>query len=760
MSSESEDNTYEWSEFDLNPVLFESLEKAGFENPTEVQAQSLKHVKFHSDLIISARTGEGKTLCFLLPILNNLIDKFQKQLEKNGLTLDSDVSKVKDIQKEIFNETRALILTPTRELAIQIKEHLHKIIPDDYKKFLTSCELIGGMSLQKQERKLGYRPTILIGTPGRVWELIDDSNNEYLTSSLPKNLEVLVLDEADRMVEIGHFKEMNFILDFIYIKREELELRKNETEEEKEAKQTVMKSSDILNIKSKFKMGKNLETSQNSAEIQAMIDQAEDLGEELGEFDEEELVIDDEQLNNIEEEMTNGKKKKKSNHKEMRVGKKEKKGAKSEKFVQKSQGIQTIVCSATLTLDAKGRIRPTKKGKKNKRLEDFDALEEICKKLRFKQKKPKVINLTNETKMPSRLVEKYHRCTNDDKDLYTYYFLQNHMGESTIIFVNSITCIKRLSSMMNILQITHRCLHSKMQQRARLKHLDRFKRDVEQLKVYEEEQKKDKTAVLVCTDVAARGLDIPNVDNVIHYQMPMNAEVYVHRSGRTARMGSKGLTFSLFAPEDEKKFKLIYTVLKGKESLVNFDKYITPLKINLVELERYKEFVNTAKDLEKAMFDKKKNSIRANWLLKVSEETGIPITDDLKKEVAGLAEMENLKTRREQKLEEEQNIKKKRVKKEEDKKIGVLKKNFHNMKQYKNLAHVSSKSSFLNPTNVKYLNEALFGNGKLNNHLLNKTILKIRKRQRKGRRGRSKGEMERGRGHLPKNNKYFNISSC
>jgi ATP-dependent RNA helicase DDX24/MAK5 len=76
------------------------------------------------------------------------------------------------------------------------------------------------MSQEKQERILSYGPCILIGTPGRIWELINGEMNEYLVNSIPSNLEVLVLDEADRMVEVGHFKEMNLILDFIYIKRE------------------------------------------------------------------------------------------------------------------------------------------------------------------------------------------------------------------------------------------------------------------------------------------------------------------------------------------------------------------------------------------------------------------------------------------------------------------------------------------------------------------------------------------------------------
>lgn len=719
MSDIDEEVQANWRDFDLSPVLIKSLLSNGYEHPTLVQSHSLKYVKFFSDLIISARTGEGKTLCFLLPILNNLIDKYESQLKKHGLKKTSDEALLKPIRETVFRQTKALILSPTRELAVQIRDHLEKIIPEEYKKLITSCELIGGMSLLKQQRKLSYKPTILIGTPGRVWELIDDIANEYLTDSLPKNLEVLVLDEADRMVEIGHYKEMNDILDFVYIKREQNEFNKNQSDEKKEIKQGVIESvsKNMLSDQSKFTVGKNIENPQND-QMQALLDDAEDIGMELEDFDEDELVMEEEELNEIEQEMTIRKsKKKKNNHKDMRIDKNGRdKVDKTPKFVAKTEGIQTIVCSATLTLDAKGRIRPSKKNKANAQRDNFDALEEICKKLRFRQKHPKVINLTESLKMPDKLIETYHRCTNEEKDLYTYYFLQHHRQQSTIIFVNSITCIKRLSSMLKILQVPHQILHSKMQQRMRLKHFDRFKRDVITLKT---EPSVDKTAVMVCTDVAARGLDIPNVDNIVHYQMPVNAEIYLHRCGRTARIGKEGLAFSLFAPEDEKKFKLIYSVLKGRD--------VTEIKavhIDMVELKRYQGFINTAKELEKAIFDKKKKSLRANWLVKMSEETGIPISDELRKEVEGLEETEkDLRTKRQVKEGEEQNIKKKRIKKQEDKKIGELKKDFHNMKEYKNLANVSTRSSFLNPNNVRYLNNALFGLGQLNNHQINKTIL-------------------------------------
>ena len=76
------------------------------------------------------------------------------------------------------------------------------------------------MSIQKQERLLSYNPTIIIATPGRLWELLNERANQYLVSELPM-LDVLVLDEADRMIEDGHFKEMKMILDFVYNKRVE-----------------------------------------------------------------------------------------------------------------------------------------------------------------------------------------------------------------------------------------------------------------------------------------------------------------------------------------------------------------------------------------------------------------------------------------------------------------------------------------------------------------------------------------------------------
>ena len=134
------------------------------------------------------------------------------------------------------------------------------------------------------------------------------------------------------------------------------------------------------------------------------------------------------------------------------------------------------MCSATLTMDKSGRLHSRKKDKKKKKEKgdegESEMLDQLCLTLKFKSRKPKVIDLTATEKMPSQLQETFVRCRDDEKDLYLLYFLQEHAGESTIVFANSITCVKRVSSVLTVLKIKNQCLHSKMQQKQRLKSLD------------------------------------------------------------------------------------------------------------------------------------------------------------------------------------------------------------------------------------------------------------------------------------------------
>ena len=85
--------------------------------------------------------------------------------------------------------------------------------------------------------------------------------------------------------------------------------------------------------------------------------------------------------------------------------------------------------------------------------------------IRFRSSKPKIIDLTEEERMPDTLIERAIRCTKEEKDLYMFYYLSQKKRESCIVFCNSITCTKRVSSMLEFLKIKNQCLHSKMQQR-------------------------------------------------------------------------------------------------------------------------------------------------------------------------------------------------------------------------------------------------------------------------------------------------------
>ena len=152
----------------------------------------------------------------------------------------------------------------------------------------------------------------------------------------------------------------------------------------------------------------------------------------------------------------------------------------------------------------------------------------------------KVIDLTRSQLVATRLEQAKVTCLPAEKEALLYLLLRSHPGR-TIIFCNAITCLQRMRSLLALLQVDVMALQGNMQQRARLKALDRFR------------ERRD--SVLIATDVAARCLDIPGVDYVIHFQLPRSAETYVHRSGRTARGDRAGLSVALLDPSEQKTYK-------------------------------------------------------------------------------------------------------------------------------------------------------------------------------------------------------------
>jgi ATP-dependent RNA helicase DeaD len=168
----------EFSAMGIIPEITEILQSDGITTPTPVQKKAIPVLLSGQDVIAQAQTGTGKTIAFALPILQKI-----------------------DINKD---QVQALILTPTRELAIQITSELKKLVPAVGAKVLAAY---GGQDVDAQIRKLNNAPHIVVATPGR---LIDHMRRE--TINLGK-LKMLVLDEADQMLHMGFLPEVQSIVD-------------------------------------------------------------------------------------------------------------------------------------------------------------------------------------------------------------------------------------------------------------------------------------------------------------------------------------------------------------------------------------------------------------------------------------------------------------------------------------------------------------------------------------------------------------------
>ncbi|OZC05890.1 DEAD/DEAH box helicase, partial [Onchocerca flexuosa] len=138
--------------------------------------------------------GSGKTLAFGIPVIEHLL-----------------VNQPSTANNEQIKNIRALILAPTRELVMQIKNHIHALLK--YTPFKVAS-IVGGLSLQKQERILKYVPEIVIATPGRLLALMTSAEAKSCLSNW-SHLQCLVIDETDRMIEKGHFEDLQQILDIL-----------------------------------------------------------------------------------------------------------------------------------------------------------------------------------------------------------------------------------------------------------------------------------------------------------------------------------------------------------------------------------------------------------------------------------------------------------------------------------------------------------------------------------------------------------------
>ncbi len=348
----------------LDPKLLRAIEASGFTAPTDIQRQAIPVILSDRDLMASAQTGTGKTAAFVLPTLQRLLTPSSKR----------------------GRGPRVLVLTPTRELAMQVNDNISQL-----GRFcrLTTGSVVGGMAYPPQIRMLKKPLDLLVATPGR---LMDHMEQGYVDFS---RLEVLILDEADRMLDMGFVDAVKAIASVTPTDR------------------------------------------------------------------------------------------------------------------------QTLLFSATL----EGRV--------------LDIARELL-------KNPACIQLAANRERHASIQQCIHQA--DDaahkQRLLAHYLDGGTLGQA-VIFTATKRGADKLAKALAAKGHASAALHGDMSQGARKRTVDRMRRG--------------EVRLLVATDVAARGLDIRGISHVFNYDLPMVAEDYIHRIGRTGRSGATGTAISLVGPEDRAK---------------------------------------------------------------------------------------------------------------------------------------------------------------------------------------------------------------
>jgi superfamily II DNA/RNA helicase len=181
-----------FTDFNFHPNLLEGIEASNYETATPVQEQVIPPIMKGRDVIASAQTGTGKTAAFLLPVMNRLLSN------------------------HVDGQVGALIIVPTRELAIQISQHMEGL---SYFTHLSSIAIYGGNDAQNfvaEKKALQMGADIIVCTPGRM---IAHVNMGYVNM---KGLQFLILDEADRMLDMGFQDDINKIIKVLPVKRQNL----------------------------------------------------------------------------------------------------------------------------------------------------------------------------------------------------------------------------------------------------------------------------------------------------------------------------------------------------------------------------------------------------------------------------------------------------------------------------------------------------------------------------------------------------------
>ncbi|KAI6891594.1 P-loop containing nucleoside triphosphate hydrolase protein [Hortaea werneckii] len=494
-----------WRQLQLHPDTMASLAKLKFGKPTAIQEAAVPEVLNGHDVVGKASTGSGKTLAFGIPILERFLELRYKRAKAG--------------EKKT---PLALLLSPTRELAHQLSKHLNSLCSNGLFDGPSVATLTGGLSVQKQQRQL-KDADIVIGTPGRLWEVMCSGQG---TIKALQRIHFLVIDEADRLLSEGHFKEVEEILNAL--DRKEME-------------------------------GDAIEGARDSPE--------------------------------------------------------EDQDASSER--------QTLVFSATFDRGLQRKLAG--KGKPGGDLmSNKESLEYLLSKIHFREDKPKFIDVNPVSQMATGLKEGLVECNGTEKDLYLYALLLMHSKTRALVFTNSIDAVRRITPFLQNLGMPALALNSGMPQKARLRSVERFSQA--------SDSKKPSASILIATDVAARGLDIAGVQLVIHYHLPRAADMYVHRSGRTARAGQAGSSILLCGPEEVVGVRRLVAKVHAQSAVQHQQSaneaakqgfYIRTLDIDRRIVARLKPRTTLAKKIADTTIAKEKGNKQNDFMRQAAEDLGV-----------------------------------------------------------------------------------------------------------------------------------------
>src|SRR5687768_19674 len=402
----------------VRPSILRALAEMQFTTPSVIQTLLIPRALAGADILGQARTGTGKTAAFAIPIL-------QRAIKGVG--------------------TQAIILVPTRELAVQVDAEIQllgKHTP------IRCIPVYGGQRIAAQMKFLKHHPEMLVGTPGRVIDLLDRRIIGF------ENVRFVVLDEVDRMLDIGFRDDIRNILSRIKGIRRDLERNERRDDRRDESRDT----------------------------------EREPVGSAAGDGQGED-------------------------HAE---------GAPA----PEQTSPQTIFVSATIA----------------------GEIEKLARQY-MKEPVEKLVAPGSDEKPTVEEVEQYYFSVQPwDKYRLLRTLLVRENPDLAIVFTRTKHGAQKLAKKLHYDGIECREIHGNLEQSKRERVMKSFRTG--------------KFDVLVATDLASRGIDVADISHIINYDIPEDPEVYVHRVGRTARMGAKGKAFTLVGPEQGDELTKV-------ESLIN-----------------------------------------------------------------------------------------------------------------------------------------------------------------------------------------------